>query len=204
LWRLRSRVAGRVAITAFATSATVPATAAVVASTASTMATTAAAPTRIGTGVTSTVAAAVRAWGHRGGGCEGRLRDDLGLIGDHGLLEGKHRACPAEGGERSGVGDVVGGDGELGVQAANEVEDELRLRDGVTDITKRVSEGLHALTVVSDRRVTLNKSMKLVIEVDRARLLVVVEEIGDGGVKGTCCLIVGTHARARTESSTEL
>jgi hypothetical protein len=79
------------------------------------MATTAAAPTLIGTGVTSTVAAAVRAWRYRGGGCEGRLRDDLGLIGDHGLLEGKHRTHPAEGGERSGVGDVVGSDGELGV-----------------------------------------------------------------------------------------
>jgi hypothetical protein len=35
--------------------------------------------------------------------------------------------------------------------------------------------------------------MKLIIEVDRARLLVVIEEIGDGGVKGTCRLIVGTH-----------
>jgi hypothetical protein len=127
LWRLRSRVTGRVGITAFATAVTVPAMAAVVASTASTMATTAAALTLIGTGVTSTVAATVRAWRHRGGGCEGRLRDDLGLIGDHGLLEGKHRARPVEGGEWSGVGDVVGGDGELGVQAADEVEDELRL-----------------------------------------------------------------------------
>jgi hypothetical protein len=63
----------------------------------------------------------------------------------------------------------------------------------VTDIAKRVSEGLHALTVVSDGGVTLNKSMKLVAEVDRARLLVVVEELEDGGVKGTCRLIIGTH-----------
>jgi hypothetical protein len=193
LWRLRSRVTGRGGITTFAIATTVPVVAVVVASTASTMATTAVAPTLIGTGGTSTVAVTVRAWRHRGGGYEGRLRDDLGFIGDHGLLEGKHRVRPAEGREWSGVDDVVSGDRELGVQTAHEVEDELRLRDGVTDIAKRVSEGLHALTVVSDRGVTLNKSMKLVVEVDRARLLIVVEEIEDGGVKGTSRLIIGTH-----------
>jgi hypothetical protein len=101
--------------------------------------------------------------------------------------------APAEGREQSGVDDVVSGDRELGVQTAHEVEDELRLRNGVTDIVKRVSEGHHALTVVGDGGVTLNKSMKLIAEVDRTRLLVVVEEIEDGCVKGTSRLIIGTH-----------
>jgi hypothetical protein len=108
-------------------------------------------------------------------------------------LRASIECAPAEGRERSGVDDVVGGDRELGVQTAHEVEDELRLQNGVTDIVKRVSEGHHALTVVGDGGVTLNKSMKLVAEVDRTRLLVVVEEIEDGGVKGTSRLIIGTH-----------
>jgi hypothetical protein len=59
----------RIAVAASATTATVPTMAAVVASTISI---TAAVSTQIGTGVTSTVATAIRAWRRGGDGMEAR------------------------------------------------------------------------------------------------------------------------------------
>jgi hypothetical protein len=75
--------------------------------------------------------APARRTGRRGGSSsEGRLGDDIGLIGEHGLLESEHGAGHAEGRERGCVGDVVGGDDELGVEAVNEVEAESPKRHG--------------------------------------------------------------------------
>jgi hypothetical protein len=132
--------------------------------------------------------------GARGGSSsEGHFRNDLGLIGEHGLLESEHGACLAEGRERGRVGDVVGGDEEHGVEARDEIEDELSVRNGVADVAKRVSGGLDTLAVVGDGGVPLNKSMKLIAKVDHARLRVVVEEVKDHGIEGAGGLIIVVH-----------
>jgi hypothetical protein len=112
----------------------------------------------------------------RGSSGKGRFRNDLGLIGDHGLPESDHGACLAKGWEWGHVGDVVGGDGDLG----------LRPR-------MRVGEGLDTLAVVGDGGVPLNKSMKLIAKVDCTRLPVVIGEVRDHGVEGACGLIVVVH-----------
>jgi hypothetical protein len=132
-----------------------------------------------------------RAGRRRGCGSNGCLGGDLGLICKHGLLEGEHGASLAEGGERGGVGYVVGCGGELGVEAVDEVEDELGL--GVIDVAKRVGEGFDALTVVSDRGIPLNKSVELIAKVDGVCHLVVIEEVEDRDVEGACSLIGVVH-----------
>jgi hypothetical protein len=65
----------------------------------------------------------------------------------------------------------------------------------MADITERIGEGLDALAIVGDGGVPLNKSVKLVAKVDHMRLLVVVEEIGDGGVEGAGGLIIVGHGK---------
>jgi hypothetical protein len=62
---------------------------------------------------------------HGGSSNEGSFRNDLGLVGEHGLLESEHGVCLSEGREQGRVGNVVGGDRELGVEATDVVEDEL-------------------------------------------------------------------------------
>jgi hypothetical protein len=86
----------------------------------------------------------------RGCGSKCCLRGDLGLICKHGLLEGEHGASLAKGGERDDVSYVVGCGGELGVQATDEVEDELGLEDGVADVAKRVDEGFDVVIVIGN------------------------------------------------------
>jgi hypothetical protein len=99
----------------------------------------------------------------------------------------------AKGAKRGGVSDVVSGDGELGIEVAYEVEDELGLQNGAIDVTERVGEGLDTLAVVGDRGVPLSRSVELIAKVDCACLLVVVEEVGDHDVDGTGGLIVIIH-----------
>jgi hypothetical protein len=89
------------------------------------------------------------------------------------------------------VGYVVGCGGELGVEAVDEVEDELGL--GVIDVAKRVGEGFDVLTVVSDRGIPLNKSVELIAKVDSVCHLVVIEEVEDHGIEGACSLIGVVH-----------
>jgi hypothetical protein len=96
---------------------------------------------------------------------------------------------------------VVGCGGELGVQAVDEVEDELGLEDGVADVAKRVDEGFDVVIVIGNRGIPLNRSVKLIAKVDGVCLLVVVEEVGDRSVEGAGSLIRSSLARARTESS---
>jgi hypothetical protein len=54
----------------------------------------------------------------------------------------------------------------MGVQSAEEVEDELGLRNPVVDVAEGVSEGLDLLTVVRDRHITLDHRVELVVEED--------------------------------------
>jgi hypothetical protein len=146
--RRTRRVGVTTATTTTTTTAAVPATAIVVAATEPAITTTTTAPAIMCT--EAPIAPAGRTGRCGGSSSEGRLGDDLGLVGEHGLLESEHGAGLAEGGEWGCVGDVFGSDGELGVEAIDEVEDELSLRNGVADITERVDEGFDALVVVGD------------------------------------------------------
>jgi hypothetical protein len=134
---------------------------------------------------------------HGGSSSEGHFGNDLGLVGEHGQLESEHGACLPEGKEWGHVGDVVSGDGELGVEAADEVEDELSLQNGMADITERVAEGVDMLVVVGDGGVPLNKSVKLIAKGDCTHLLVVVEEVRDHDVEGTSGLIIVVHGEGK-------
>lgn len=70
-----------------------------------------------------------------------------------------------------------------------QVEDELRVRDGVTDVTKGVGELLHALTVGRDGHVALKECVELGADVDGARFFVVVKSTFDGNPKIACMLV---------------
>jgi hypothetical protein len=125
------------------TTTTIPAMATVVAATVPVITATTNAPTIM---CAETPGAPIGRTGQHGGSSsEGHFGNNLGLIGEHGLLESEHGACLAEGRELDRVDDVVSGDRELGVEAADEVEDEPSLRNGVADVAKRVGKGLDML-----------------------------------------------------------
>jgi hypothetical protein len=118
-WRMR-----RVGVTTGTTTTTtvVPAMATIVVATTPVITATTNAPTVMC--VETPDAPVGRTGQHGGSSSEGCFRNNLGLVGEHGLLESEHGACLAEGRERDRVDDVVGGDRELRVEAADEVEDE--------------------------------------------------------------------------------
>jgi hypothetical protein len=134
LWHeRRTRRVGVATATTTTTTAAIPATTTVVVATAPVITATTTTPTVMCTEAPD--APAGRTGWCGGSSSGGHLGNDLGLIGEHGLLESEHGACLAEGRERGHVGDVIGGDGELRVEAADEVEDKLSLRNGMADIT---------------------------------------------------------------------
>ena len=78
------------------------------------------------------------------------------------------------------ISDVIGSTSEAGIEAAQEVEDGLRVGDGAADIAERIGGGLHALGIVVDGRITLGHGVELVTQEDGARSLVGLEEVLDG------------------------
>ena len=122
-------------------------------------------------------------------GVERRLGCHGAFVGKAELLQDKLFAGGGEVRQRVRIGDVVGGAGEARVEAAQEVEDELRVGDDAADITKRVGGGLHLLGIVVDRGVALGHQVELVAQEDGARGLVGLEETPDGQPEGMRGLI---------------
>ena len=54
--------------------------------------------------------------------------------------------------------------GEARVEAAQEVKDELRVDDGMTNVTKGVSSGLHLLAVLANGEVALDEGAEACVE----------------------------------------
>jgi hypothetical protein len=115
-----------------------------------------------------------------GGGSsqEGSSRARLFIILQSQLLEEELMAC---GGEGEGLlpGDVVGDARVDLVEAAQEVEDEVRLRDGLPDVAQFVGLLLHANAVGVNGQVPLSHRVKLVIQEDGARSFVRLEHPAD-------------------------
>lgn len=85
-------------------------------------------------------------------------------------------------GARGGDGcDAVG---ELVVEAAEEADDEVGVRDGSTDVAERVSQDLELAAVRRDRHVPLVKPVELLTSLDSPIHDVVEELVGDGGPGG--------------------
>jgi len=95
-------------------------------------------------------AAPARGGASRGAGDEGGPSCDTIPIGEPKLLEGQHVVGAREVTKDSGVGDVVRGVGEALIDAAEEVEHELRLGDAMANVAEGVSGFLHPLGVVRD------------------------------------------------------
>jgi hypothetical protein len=102
------------------------------------------------------------------------------LVGEVELLQHELLASGGEVRQPVQVGDVVGGDGEAGVEATEEVQDELWVGDGAADIAEHVGGGLHPLRVVVDGGIALSHGVKLVTQEDGTRSLVGLEEAPDG------------------------
>ena len=124
-----------------------------------------------------TAAASAAAGGSRAGD-ERRGGGDLLPIREAQLLEGELVARVGEG--EAGGGDVVGGAGKLFVQPAEEIEDELRLIDGMADVAELVGGGLDAEAVVVDGGIPLSHRVELVAQEDGPLRLVRLEETVDG------------------------
>jgi hypothetical protein len=138
--------------------------------------------------------------GGRGGarcGEEGNASSDLVFIRQAELLEDELVAGLREGGEDDGIGDVVRGSGEVGINAAEEVEGELRLLDAVADIAEGVGHHLHALAVLEDGRIALRHGMELVTEEDRPWIFVGAEEGFDGHLEVAGGLILALHGEIK-------
>ena len=78
------------------------------------------------------------------------------------------------------VGDVVSSAGEARIEAAQEIEDKLRVGDGTADVAERIGGGLHLLAVLVDGGVTLGHGVELVTQEDGTQGLVGLEEALDG------------------------
>jgi hypothetical protein len=74
----------------------------------------------------------------------------------------------------------------------------------MTDVTKGVSKGLHALAVVGNGGITLGNGVELMADEDRPGLLVAAELPLDGKPKLPGRRLLTSMANSRTESSTEL
>ena len=116
-------------------------------------------------------------------GVERGLGSNGALVGEVELLQ--HELLASDGEVRQGVriSDVVGGTSEAGIEAAQEVEDKLRVGDGAADIAERIGGGLHPLGVVVDGRIALGHGVEPVTQEDGARSFVGLEEVLDGDPK---------------------
>jgi hypothetical protein len=108
------------------------------------------------------------------------------------FLDAEHVGGGREVGQRHSVGDDVGGGGEARVEAAQEVEHQLRGRDGVADLPECSSSALQLLGVGVDGEVALGQVVELLLEDDGARLLVCLEQPLNGDVQRARVLI-GLH-----------
>jgi hypothetical protein len=127
---------------------------------------------------------------------ERRLGSDGALVGEAELLQHELLTGGGEVRQWVGIGDVVGGAGKAGIEAAEEVEDELRVGDGATDIAQSIGCGLHPLGVVVDGVIALGHGVELVTQEDGARSLVGLEEAPDGNPKLARSLI---RCRSKTD-----
>jgi hypothetical protein len=85
----------------------------------------------------------------------------------------------------------VGGARKAGVEASQQVEDELRVEDGVADVAQGISRGFHLLAVGVDGEVTLSHRMEFVTQEDSSRGLVRLVDAGDRRSQLTGGLIGG-------------
>jgi hypothetical protein len=101
----------------------------------------------------------------------------------------------ARGGEGEGLlsGDVIGDAGVGLDESAQEVEDEVGLIYGLSDVTQFVGLLLHANAIGVDGQVPLSRRVKLVIQEDGARSLVGLEHPADGCPKSARRLRVVGH-----------
>jgi hypothetical protein len=81
-------------------------------------------------------------------GDKSRCNGHLVLVGEPKLLEGEHVAGAGEVREDRGIGDVVGGVGEVRIDAAEEVEDKLGVWDAMADIAEGIGDGFHLLAIL--------------------------------------------------------
>lgn len=65
-----------------------------------------------------------------------------------------------------GVSNVVGGASEVRVEATQQVEDELRVEDSVSNITNCIGGSLHLFAVLINGEVALSHVVKLVTKED--------------------------------------
>ena len=122
-------------------------------------------------------------WGATRGAVEGsekgRSGADLVLVLETQLLE--EELVPGNSkSERFLGGDVVGDGLVLLVEAAEQVEDEVGLGDGLPDVAKIVGSLLHAHAVLVDGGVALGHRVELVTQEDGAGRLVSLVQVGDG------------------------
>lgn len=101
----------------------------------------------------------------------------------------------ASGGEGEGLlpGDVVGDRRVDLVDAAQKVEDEVALEDGLANVAQFVGLRLHADAVVVDGGIPLNHRVELVIEEDGTRRFVRLEHVVDGLPQRACRLLIVGH-----------
>jgi len=78
------------------------------------------------------------------------LGGDSALVGKTKLLEDELLASGGKVRQRVRVSDVVSSAGEARIEAAQEIEDKLRVGDGRADVAERIGGGLHLLAVLVD------------------------------------------------------
>lgn len=110
-------------------------------------ATAATARLRRGRGGASAGGASVGRGGSYHRGCLGL---DLVVISNAKFLEQQCIARRSEGRQDGGTSEVVGGAGETWVEATLQVEDELRLMNGVAEVEEGTDGGLHLMAVVGN------------------------------------------------------
>lgn len=120
---------------------------------------------------------------------ESGLRLNFGVVGQMEFLENKGVPRRGERREDRSTCDVVCRTGEVGVDAAQKVENQLRLRDGVPDVAKGIGCRLHALAVGSDGEIALDHGVELMMKKDCTWFLVRLKEVGDGEPEGASRLI---------------
>ena len=95
------------------------------------------------------------------------------------------------------MGDVVCNVGEMRLDAAEEAEHQLRVRDTMVDIAELVGEGLHALPEVKDGAITLHHGVEFMVEEDGTRFLICTKEAFNGEPDIPRGLVVVFHGEIR-------
>jgi hypothetical protein len=136
------------------------------------------------------------AGGGRGGaGDEGGGGGDLLPVGEAKLLQGE--LVPSVGEGEVGSSDVVGSAGVVLFQATEEVEDQLRLGDGVADVAELVGGRLDAEAVVVNGGFSLSHGVELLAQEDGALRLVGLEEAINGDPELAGSLVGGRRGHVK-------